>query len=784
MSIQRGDERFVLSGTAYDFKLAPAGGNGFATANPMGSKLVQGERSYSDFDTPSVTALADFSGGIGQERLTDFTKYYSGTNVDTRAGQIILGPRTYQTGTDYLDTRSELALGAADATWLRIARDLDTTEYYVISIPFSTPIGFAVLYRIWVPLKSATTIIANIAACTIRDAFDGAILASGDIRYDSRISAGGWAEIVFDPVTLTAGGTYYLSIECPSGYAFSIRSWAYSTSSTWLLGSTHPAPAEWVEMHYQIPLFFSDPLQGFDAPPVPILGMGADSVQRMWFYAGSALYYIGSAGTPIVACYDNDSNPGTPVVPRLFGDRILDACWYADKIYLACGHGHDVVAFNGNIGAEDWYTLTATARTMAVHDDVLYLAENNLVVGFDGVNYGDPIYVGTSAYPIRRLISWQGYLYAGKDDGLYQIKPDATYPTGETANGTVVKALSFDSAADDCNFAFIVEHEGDLVFPIKQGLMRYTASGVLSSFAPETEMDIAYAQRGTYTAAASILETLWVTREAPIGYPSGILAYNNGSWHPVINPYRYGDMLRGLAFEPGLYGALPRLWFGAGLEGRYAEIPTDSARRWNYTAYYAEAGEWISSWIDGGLRTVNKKWLRFDIETYGVETNPGIVLVSYRTSDSAAWTTADFVFTANGVSQITLPTTLVATKLQLRLTLYSSTDGLSTPRVSFIGIRYLERFDNIMTYTRIYELSSRQVMRHGVPYPRSLAEQVADLETLRSSTSPLSWYPWWSPDAAITCYIMDIGGAEMTDEMIEADADKGTITVNARLMVV
>jgi len=95
--VQRDDERFTLSGTDYGFRLPPRqGALGGTSSSPFAPKSVSGERAYADYDTFSALALADFSGGMGQEKQSDATMYYNAVNVDARSGSLILGPYVYQ----------------------------------------------------------------------------------------------------------------------------------------------------------------------------------------------------------------------------------------------------------------------------------------------------------------------------------------------------------------------------------------------------------------------------------------------------------------------------------------------------------------------------------------------------------------------------------------------------------------------------------------------------------------------------------------------------------------
>ena len=82
----------------YHFRFPERGGAlGLGSSSPFAPKSTSGERSYQDYDPFSAVAMADLSGGMGQERLTDVTRYLTAVDADVRSGRIILGPAQFPT---------------------------------------------------------------------------------------------------------------------------------------------------------------------------------------------------------------------------------------------------------------------------------------------------------------------------------------------------------------------------------------------------------------------------------------------------------------------------------------------------------------------------------------------------------------------------------------------------------------------------------------------------------------------------------------------------------------
>lgn len=100
-------------------------------------------------------------------------------------------------------------------------------------------------------------------------------------------------------------------------------------------------------------------------------------------------------------------------------------------------------------------------------------------------------------------------------------------------------------------------------------------------------------------------------------------------------------------------------------------------------------------------------------------------------------------------------------------------------------LKYMERPADIRAHTRTYRLADRLENRNGAPVKRSLAQQLADLRTLREAKEPLTWRPWYAAHAADTkrVHIVDYSVSEMPWEQRET-GDKGEMIAVVRLQEV
>lgn len=788
--VQRDDERFTLGGTDYGFRLPPRqGALGGTSSSPFAPKSVSGERAYADYDTFSALALADFSGGMGQEKQSDATMYYNAVNVDARSGSLILGPYVYQS-----TAPTNPSITSLGESW----EEIGSANYTRLAGQWVAPADTSTnqLYRVWLPLKAKRevgTITVKLYDSTGTGGLPGSAVGTATIAKPDYTAFGQWTQAVFSsPVSVTAGATYWISVEQTGAtpcYLWLTRVLDNAASAYW-------DGAAWQFNDPSYYAFWADiAALRPDSPPHFLTGAGEDEIVRVWAYAGRALYYMDSTGAPAPV------GASTGGATKLLSADIVDAAWYRSSaathpsLYLALGESTPIEAFDGNLADITWQTQSGNyAIALCVHDNLLFYAyARNKVDAFNGSAWhstaspaASPAEVGDRTYPIRNLISWNGYLWAGKDDGLYKI----TNPTGYPSTGTLTssKVLDFSATAYDVNFALMVVHNGDLYFSINNGLLKYTTGDVLTSISPDAGLDLAAEKRVHYRAAASTVNTLWVVGEGALDGDSVLLAYTEGHWHPVYTAsYIQNQAIRSLVVEPGWYGDLPRLWFGTGLRTAYVEMPTTTQHRWLWDSAtygqvtYALNGYLYTSWFDGNIRTINKDWVQVELDVRNVGAaadGAPYIAVAWRSDDAGSWVTLGTVET-NGLSTLTFPAASYSAKCQLRIYLYANTARDATPRVEAVVLKYLERPADLRTYTRTYYLADRMVRRNGVLVNESLAEQLAHLRTLRQSPEPLTWYAWWG--TAYTVHMVDYSWSEARNETIPGQ-DKGGLYVTLRLV--
>lgn len=198
--------------------------NRWQVADPFAPKTrTEGDLSHSDFDDRSELAISDFTGGMGQFRYADASKYATGRNIDSRAERLVLGPRVHLDG-------STLAhkLYKGDGTGaLELAENPESVGWDFLSGPASPIVKRAgrvkatgtSYSRCYLGLKSNARVDTQ-AVVTVRKDMNGlpnlavAPYVTVDLKDVLMSPTGLWAECVFpSSITVTVDETLWVCVE-------------------------------------------------------------------------------------------------------------------------------------------------------------------------------------------------------------------------------------------------------------------------------------------------------------------------------------------------------------------------------------------------------------------------------------------------------------------------------------------------------------------------------------------------------------------------------------------
>lgn len=469
---------------------------------------------------------------------------------------------------------------------------------------------------------------------------------------------------------------------------------------------------------------------------------------------GTAMYAI--AGRRIYKSTDADTitltgkEMAADITDALLVQKGSDA---AAKMLVAMGTLSDAEYWDG---AATWTTVTGIkADKFCIHDNLWWRAvsgdatDGTYVQGAN--NYaswtGGKVRIGDGRFPVAALFSWKSQLYACKRDGIYVVTYADTYPGSGTPTAT--KLLDLTSEAHPNNFAAWAIWQDDLFFSLANGLARFSSSNVIGSVTPDASLLTQAQTRGKFTALVATLNQLYAAYESDVDDWSQILSYGQG-WHSLITSDRTGDPVRALGVDSGLYNGYPRLWLSWHSVVASAAMPTWSLRRWTFATgdasspiqFFARSstvlddcdGRLYTSWFDGGMTTIPKKWLDLDVLAANLDASTTIA-VWYRAEEDDAWTSLGTCVADS--TTLTFPTAFAGRRVQLRFDLHTEAAYL-TPHLLGYALRYIARPDTKQRTQLQLTVADKLELHNGAEEPRSAEQQWADLRAARESTASIT----------------------------------------------
>ena len=623
---------------------------------------------------------------------------------------------------DYLGTRWNLSAGSGSST---------------------------TLHRLWAYIRSTTGVSASTVALAVHANSGGdpnaTAITNGTASAASTISTEGeWIPFRFStPPTVTPDTDYWMvlsttgtsgeSIDCLTAtVTTSTPAKSYDGSSWTALTNTMAAMTG--QYHATYP----------DTPVTKFIEWGTS----MYMLAGRRIYK--STAADVIALTGKEM--AADITDAILVQKPGDA---AAKMLVAMGTASDAEYWDG---VSTWTILTGIkADKFCIHDNIFWRATSGDVtngVFVQGVAAytswatGNKVSVGDSRFPIAALFSWKSQLYACKRDGIWVITYPDTYPASGTPQAT--KLLDLTSEAHPNNWAGWAIWQDDLFFSLANGVARFSSSNVIGSVTPDASLLTQAQTRGKFTAMAATLNQLYVAYESDVDDWSQVLAYGNG-WHSLLTSDRTGDPVRALGVDSGLYNGYPRLWLSWHSVVASAAMPTWSLRRWTFATgdasspiqFFARSstvlddcdGRLYTSWFDGGLTTIPKKWLDLEVLAANLDANTTIT-VYYRAEEGDAWTSLGACTTDS--TTLTFPTAFAGRRVQLRFDLHTEAAYL-TPHLLGYALRYIARPDTKERFQIQVKLAEGMELHNGAEEQRTMAEQWQDLKDARESTASIAY---------------------------------------------
>jgi len=686
-----------------------------SSANPFAGRVSTGGP-YSLLDTFNDWTLKDWRSGIGHN---DPDEGHLFSIADTRFPSQILLPLGLSLQT--INTSGSANNTVSGTDYDSIAFDVDNPnggygdqqEFAASMVATATSLN-----GVWVYIAApfGTTVTARLYANS-GNRPTGAALATATATSKQYRPHAHWMYIALTKTGLTNGATYHVSI----AHDFTNP----ATTNLYNPRCRIPAVKATLKGSYLLSgTWYATTQGGWEMAPRIIARWGTmDNIVRL-FATGAYMFVQTPAWTGRWLGTYSSSFANSPYVESMAG--------VGGKLWV--GGGSNYAVHEVGVGTS---TVAAEAKLFAVAGGYVWRAGDTEVwYSADGTTWEGPLTVATLGNQIRGMAALGSALYVSCDDGLYwiapgdQVVPVVQWPQNSSTNGVGM-----------CQW------EGALYIPLYNGIMRYGADGSLLAIGPGQASALPPEVSGRVMHLLPTPHFLLATIANPNadGY-SSLWAYNVDGWH-CLSIGLQGVTMRAACINPAdnhLY------WAGdSGLLFKTYYPPNVRNPSLDLASMTFEQEGWLEyDKFIGGYWNLSKDFEsifidRLEDALYG-GANPqrrGRAQVYVQTSELGETWYHTYNLNNRAITGLhTFPYEFRPTGTWLRLgVLLKAMNRTETPIVRGMSLRYSTMLTDRWRWVLPIYVGSSQEMLDGTINTYTVDQQVAHLESLKDSVSPISF---------------------------------------------
>lgn len=343
----------------------------------------------------------------------------------------------------------------------------------------------------------------------------------------------------------------------------------------------------------------------------------------------------------------------------------------------------------------------------------------------------DIIYVGNDddSYPTLGAIVYGGTLYIYRADGLWSLGDDLI----------ARRILNFSSEASADNFRGMAEHNGYLIFPIRDKVYQWNGARLSDVTPPRITDTFPFTTYGRFDNFVSMGRFLYCTaRTNESTYNEDLMCFDGVGWHKLMRLVSNGtDTITAMGYDP--YNNY--LWYhlDASADTSYY-IPFQSASEFPYAAFPTSGTNYlVSSRFDMGYRWVDKSSPTLFIEAYNLSST--CYLKPYYSLDNGAWTAwSDENVTTSGITKLKYPGGLQSVEYnQMKIRIdFVTNSAAQSPILESFTLRFIMRPNDFYSWSFNIPIAQGMDLGETVQHV-SVAEVLQDLKIARSSKSPIEF---------------------------------------------
>ena len=237
----------------------------------------------------------------------------------------------------------------------------------------------------------------------------------------------------------------------------------------------------------------------------------------------------------------------------------------------------------------------------------------------------------------------------------------------------------------------MVEHNGQLHFPVGQELLAIAPQGNVISIGPDRDDGLTDSSHGTYIARIVHLQNflLVLNRSNTV---AAVFLVKSGQWHPQSYDLSQSNML---LHETATSSGNPRVFAGNGTDAiQYWQVNDQSSRKIPFTGQtFKSSGTWVSPWEHFNFPEFEKSIFECVVRARSLSTSE-YVKIEYQTNDDeleADWRELGRTFGTTGrqILPFNQGKGINVDNIRLRATLYRGSDTSKSPKVEAIILKYL-----------------------------------------------------------------------------------------------
>jgi len=737
-----------------------------------------------------------FSDGAGAEKYDGSNRYRWGKNIDTRSGNLLRGPAVtkvhYESSQNLPvadDTIAGLEIsnagGANKGFALRfqagLTSTIDTVAVLVKRAPgrdYNGAGNFTVgIYADAAGPKPGAPVGSHNRGFTIED-YDAAQMYGCQPWENDEYF---W---VFATVNAAVDAGAYYWVGITNNQAYEIY-WAGST------GDTTQTQAKWDGTSWAAHsnagdfYFYIGWRIRLDRPVTDMLSFrGGDGIDRIYVASGRKVLSKIDAAT------------AWTVARSPYAAPIRDIGVYNGLLYTAVGLGIDMEQFTGTTVTTAWTPiLNERAIRFANHDGLFWKVGGvagatgiSLLSGYDGSTWGAAFQVGDPGTAITAMASHGGKLYCAKEEGIYEITYEDTYP----ASGSVTANLVLDFSTDAALRPWILDWHGGLYFPGNNAVYEWKNGILRDIWNDRVDPDVqevtatqgaevpAYTtrkrnapiatfpsrSRGVFHAAIGTTRGLFVSASSPHLYESQIWCYNLSGWHPMgpvvaktgEDPLTAGYLARYLSamYMRTLGPSEDRLYFTHGQAVGYFRLPGWTSDLSQYgDASYQAGWEVELPLFDADMPETLKYFHTLEVVSKNLGADPSLI-VEYQvdtTPYGVAWTGSVELESMGALGEVPLG----INGRNIRLRLYGRYgDSTTVPLViEAVTLKYHILPDTVSTFSLMLDLSATMEKAGGGLDRRTAKTIMKDLKNLMEETRPWKFSDFYSSARFVMALTLD-----------------------------